>query len=149
MESVPRISSSFAAPRQIEARRELEILVKARYPLLYVVSWEEWRVMNELSAIAQTLGKNVYEWSINNGITRFRRALQKQPEGRKNTKDPILALREVLEFTEPSIFAFKDFHHYMKERQVIRALRDVVHALRNSYSSVVIISPVVEVPPEL
>ena len=133
----------------VNPREEMEVLIKARYPLLYVVSWEEGRVMAELTAIAQRLGKRVYEWSVNNGITRYRAALDRQPEGRKGTKDPILALKEVLTFTEPSIFAFKDFHAYMKETQVVRGLRDVVRTLRNSYSSVVVVSPVVEVPPEL
>jgi len=124
----------------VNPREEMEVLIKARYPLLYVVSWEEGRVMAELTAIAQRLGKRVYEWSVNNGITRYRAALDRQPEGRKGTKDPILALKEVLTFTEPSIFAFKDFHAYMKETQVVRGLRDVVRTLRNSYSSVVVVS---------
>jgi len=130
-------------------RDELEVLIKARYPLLYVVSWEEVRVLGDLEQIAQRLGKRVYEWSVNYGITRFRSALDRKPEGRKGTKDPILALKEVLEFNEPSIFALKDFHAYMKETQIVRGLRDVVQSLRNSYSTVVIVSPVVEVPPEL
>ncbi|MCX8038889.1 MAG: AAA family ATPase [Candidatus Sumerlaeia bacterium] len=133
----------------VNPREEIEVLIKARYALLYVVSWEESRVLAELDAIAGRLGKRVYEWSVTHGITRFRAAVDRKPEGRKGTKDPILALREVLEFNEPSIFAFKDFHAYMKQTQIIRGLRDVVHALRNSYSSVVIVSPVVEVPPEL
>jgi hypothetical protein len=133
----------------INPREEMEVLIKARYPLLYVVSWEEARVMNELADIATRLGKRVYEWSVNFGITRFRAAVDRKPEGRKGTKDPILALKEVLEFNEPSIFAFKDFHAYMKETQIVRGLRDVVQALRNSYSTVVIVSPVVEVPAEL
>ena len=133
----------------VNPREELEILIKARYPLLYVVSWEEARVMNDLAQIATRLGKRVYEWSINFGITRYRAAVDRKPEGRKGTKDPILALKEVLEFNEPSIFAFKDFHGYMKETQIVRGLREVVQSLRNSYSTVVVVSPVVEVPPEL
>jgi SpoVK/Ycf46/Vps4 family AAA+-type ATPase len=137
-------------PRKaIDPREEMEILIRARYPLLYVVSWEEARVMGDLNEIANRLGKRVYEWSINNGISRYRNALDRKPEGRKGTKDPILAIKEVLEFNEPSIFAFKDFHAYMKENQVVRGLRDLAQALRNSYSTVVIVSPVTEIPPEL
>jgi len=135
--------------RANDPREELEILIKARYPLLYVVSWEEGRVLGELNAIADRLGKRLYEWSINNGISRYRAAVERKPEGRKGTKDPILAIREVLEFNEPSIFAFKDFHAYMKENQVVRGLRDLAALLRNSYSSVVVLAPVVEIPPEL
>ncbi|MBM3333423.1 AAA family ATPase [Candidatus Sumerlaeota bacterium] len=133
----------------VSPRQEMEILIKARYPLLYVVTWEESRVMDELAQVAGRLGKRVYEWTINNGMARYRGAVEVKPEARKATKDPILALKEVLEFHEPSIFGFKDFHHYMKDSQVIRGLRDVAQALRNSYSTLVLISPVVEVPPEM
>jgi len=133
----------------VNPREEIEVLIKARYPLLYIVSWEEVRVLNELDQIATRLGKRVYEWSVSHGITRYRAALDRKPEGRKGTKDPILALKEVLEFNEPSIFVFKDFHAYMKETQIVRGLREVVQALRNSYSTVAILSPVVEIPPEL
>jgi len=133
----------------VNPREEIEVLIKARYPLLYIVSWEESRVLDELDQIAGRLGKRVYEWSVTHGITRYRSAVDRKPEGRKGTKDPILALKEVLEFNEPSIFAFKDFHAYMKETQIVRGLRDVVQALRNSYSTVAVVSPVVEIPPEL
>jgi uncharacterized protein Veg len=38
---------------------ELEVLIRARYPLIYVISWEEQRVMAEVTKIASRLGKNV------------------------------------------------------------------------------------------
>lgn len=144
------VPQTIAAVRWVaDPREQLEVLIKARYPLLYVASWEEARVMDDLCAIAQRLGKRVYEWTITHGIVPYRRAVERRPEGRKGTKDPIVALREVLEYDEPSLFAFKDFHSYMKETQVVRGLREIAHALRNSYSTVAIVSPVVEVPPEL
>jgi len=33
-----------ATPRRLSAQEELEILIRARYPVIYVVSWEEERV---------------------------------------------------------------------------------------------------------
>lgn len=48
---------------------ELEVLIRARYPLLYVISWEEQRVLARVSKIASKLGKNVFEWSITTGIS--------------------------------------------------------------------------------
>jgi SpoVK/Ycf46/Vps4 family AAA+-type ATPase len=128
---------------------ELEVLIRARYPLIYVLSWEEDRVMNELETIAGNLNKKVYEWTINHGISRFRRALETKVEGRKGTKDPILALKEIGEIPDPAIFALKDFHSYMKDSSVVRGLRDLAASLRHTYTSVVILSPVLEIPSEL
>jgi len=122
----------------IDARSELEVLIRARYPLIYVVSWEEERVMHELDRIAQTLDKKVYAWDINHGISRYRRAVEGKIEGKKGTKDPILAIREIAEITDPSIFVMKDYHAYVKDSTVIRGLRNLAATLRQTYVSVVI-----------
>ena len=132
-----------------DARSELEVLIRARYPLIYVVSWEEDRVMHELDRIAQTLDKKVYAWDINHGISRYRRAVEGKIEGKKGTKDPILAIREIAEITDPSIFVLKDYHAYVKDSTVIRGLRNLAATLRQTYVSVVILSPTLEIPPEL
>ncbi len=38
---------------------EIETLVRARYPLIYVCSWEEGRVLGELEDISARLGKTL------------------------------------------------------------------------------------------
>lgn len=129
-------------------RTELEILIRARYPLIYVVSWEEQRVMAEVERIAHLLGKKVYEWTISNGISRYHSGLG-TVEGKKGTKDPILALKEISEINEPCIFCLKDFHAFIKDNIVVRSLRDLAITLRHTYTSVILLSPILEIPPEL
>jgi SpoVK/Ycf46/Vps4 family AAA+-type ATPase len=128
---------------------ELETLIRARYPLIYVITWEEDRVMGELDTISSNLNKKIFEWTINRGISRYRHALDGKPEGRKGTKDPILALKEIAEIPDPAVFVLKDFHAYMKDSSVVRGLRDLTSSLRHTYTSIVILSPVLEIPPEL
>ena len=127
----------------------LEVLIRARYPLIYVVSWEEQRVMTELLGVAAVLNKRVFDWSIVQGIARYRAGLTGPVEGKKGTKDPIVALREVFETSEPSIFVFRDFHNFMTDPHVKRTLRDLGAVLRSSLSTVVILSPVLTIPEEL
>ncbi|MBI5078990.1 ATPase, partial [Candidatus Saganbacteria bacterium] len=43
---------------------EIDVLVRARYPLIYVVSWEEVRVLEKLKEMAERRGKNFFLWSI-------------------------------------------------------------------------------------
>lgn len=129
---------------------ELETLIRARYPLIQIVSWEEERVLRCLDTIAATLGKQVWQWSINGGLCRFRRFQPVAGEGLKGTKDPILALKEIANnAAEPTIFVLKDFHPFMKEAAVIRGLRDLAGSLRSTYSTIVLLSPTLAVPPEL
>jgi SpoVK/Ycf46/Vps4 family AAA+-type ATPase len=127
----------------------LEVLVRARYPIIYVVSWEEERVMAELNAVATLLGKKIYDWSIVQGLVRYRPGVSGPVEGKKGTKDPIVALREVFDTTEPAIFVFRDFHDFIPDPNVKRTLRDLANALRSSLSTVVLLSPVLRLPEEL
>ena len=40
---------------------ELEILIRARYPILYIITSEEMRVQNVVVGVAQKRRKKVYE----------------------------------------------------------------------------------------
>ena len=49
-------------------REELDRLIRARYTLLYVVTWEEARAMRILMRLAEGQRKSLYEWSVTNGL---------------------------------------------------------------------------------
>ena len=141
-----RSSSSSRNPCEVE----LETLIRARYPLLSVVTWEEERVLACLERIGAQYSKIVMQWTINSGLSRRRARVTGTSEGKKGTKDPVLALREIeMAKGEPTIFVLKDFHRFMDEAPVVRGLRDLAYSLRDTYSTVVILSPVMKVPPEL
>jgi hypothetical protein len=42
---------------------ELDVLIRARYPLIYLVTWEEQRVDALLASLAESHGKALYTWS--------------------------------------------------------------------------------------
>ncbi len=139
-----------AAAPSAKIRAELETLVRARYPLLQIVSWEEERVMECLDGIATALGKHLWQWSINSGLCTYRRFGGMQQEGQKGTRDPLVALREIsTAAAEPGIFVLKDFHPFLGEASVVRALRDLAAQLRTSYATVILLGPTLRVPAEL
>ncbi|CAN5462454.1 AAA family ATPase [soil metagenome] len=131
------------------AAAEIELLLRARYPLLAVLSWEEERVMTNLSQVGERLGKTLFEWSITRGLIRYRNALSVKSEGKRGTKDPVVVLREILDITEPAIVVLKDFDGFFKESGVKRGLRDLAMALRFTYVSVIILAPPFSIPTEL
>ena len=46
------------------------MLIRARYPILYVVSWEEERVEQQLAEIARHRNKKFFVWTCTQGIVK-------------------------------------------------------------------------------
>jgi ActR/RegA family two-component response regulator len=130
---------------------ELEVLIRARYPLIYVISWEEQRVVAQVSKIAAKLGKNVFEWSINTGLVPAGTSIQSQKHKDSATQDPLVALGNVIEHVEPALYVFKDFHPFLKAQNmsVIRRMREVAASLKNTFKTIILVSPMFQMPAEL
>ena len=47
---------------------EIETLIRARYPILYIISSEETRVQDLLVDLARRRQKKIFEWSCTTGI---------------------------------------------------------------------------------
>ena len=131
--------------------QELETLIRARYPILYVVSCEEARVQNTVVEIAQRRQKKAYEWSYTGGLVPAGTSIQSQKGRNVTTKDPLTALDQVIDQVEPAIFIFKDFHPFLTRNNfaVIRKLKEIALHLKNSHKTVILISPTLEIPTEL
>lgn len=131
--------------------QEIETLIRARYPILYIVTSEEWRVQNLLTEIAQKRQKKVYEWSYTTGVVPSGTSIQSQKHRNAATRDPLVALDQVIDQVEPAIFMFKDFHPFLTRNNfaVIRKLKEIAMHLKNSFKTVVLVSPTMEIPPEL
>ena len=121
---------------------ELETLIRARYPIIYIVSWEEKRVEDALRAIASARGKKVYFWTITQGMVL-------NPNHRDNaTKDPIAALDFVIDSRDQALFVLKDFHAFISDVTLTRRLRDLTLALKTSYKTLIILAPTLRLPSE-
>jgi len=132
-------------------QHEIETLIRARYPILYLVTSEELRVQNLIVEIAQKRQKKVFEWSYSTGIVPAGTSIQSQKQRNAATKDPLMALDQVIEQVEPAIFIFKDFHPFLTKNNfaVTRKLKDIALHLKNSFKTIVLVSPVMEIPAEL
>ncbi len=130
---------------------ELELLVRARYPVLYLVTGEELRALDLLNEVAARRNKKLHEWSCSTGLVPAGTNIQSRKPLNPATRDPLIALDHVLELVDPALFVFKDFHPFLSRSQpaVIRRLKDIALHLKHSLKTLVILSPVLEVPPEL
>ncbi len=130
---------------------ELETLIRARYPILYILSSEEMRVQELVMDIARKRQKKVFEWSYSTGVVPAGTSIQSQKHRNAATKDPLMALDQVIEQVEPAIFVFKDFHPFLTKNNfaVTRKLKEIALHLKNSFKTIVLVSPVMEIPTEL
>lgn len=131
-----------------DVSRQLDVLIRARYPILYLVTWEEDRAMYLLLKIARAQKKNLAVWTATDGMATIEVASGLREMTDKGRK-PLEALNAILQDAQPCIYVLKDFHPYLKDPVVIRQLRDLCHALRRSYKTVVLLSPLLELPFEL
>lgn len=140
-----------AAHSSESIRQEIETLIRARYPILYLVTSEELRASEMILEIAQRRQKKVFEWSCSTGIVPAGASIQSQKLRNAPTKDPVAALDLVVEQVEPALFIFKDFHPYLGRHHhaVVRRLKEIALHLKHSHKTVILISPVLEVPVEL
>jgi hypothetical protein len=131
--------------------QEIETLIRARYPILYIVTGEETRVEAMLTDIARNRLKKLYEWSYTTGLVPAGTSIQAQKHRNAATRDPLVALDQVIDQVEPAIFVFRDFHPFLTKSNfaVIRKLKEIALHLKNSYKTIVLVSPIQEIPPEL
>ncbi len=139
--------------RQAQLRRvdkDIEHLMRARYPLIYILSSEEKRVEKSIADVLQSREREknyktrIYTWSVTEGMR-----LGKEPQG--DSKDPLKALRFVVEakHDERAVFILRDLHPYLKNPEVVRLLRDIARKLKEEVKTVFLISPLLAIPPEL
>lgn len=127
-------------------REEFELLLRARYPLIYIPTREEERVEKAIQECAYRQGNRaVYIWDFVDGY-------QGNPNdagfGRRN---PLQALEylEKLPSAAAGIFILRDFHRFLDDVSVSRKLRNLARLLKSQPKNIVIISPVLAIPEEL
>ena len=139
-------------------------LLKARFPFLYVNSWEEERIINTVKVIAKDKEliktvRNVFTWTLTDGL--ILEESNSDSSGKSPTseeKDPRKFLDFVENYEEPAIFIAKDFHVLFggdrrgtADHMSIRKLRDLAPKLKTSSKpkNLIFVSPTLVLPIEL
>ena len=125
---------------------DFELLLRARYPILYIPTREEERVETAIAHSAKRQGdRSVYIWDFVDGY-------QGNPNdanfGRRN---PLQALEfvEKLPASVAAIFILRDFHRFLEDVAVARKLRNLSRLLQAQPKNIVLLSPQISVPDDL
>lgn len=131
-------------------RQLLETYMRARYPLLWIVTPEEERALKEIEALAIGLRRRLFHWSITTGESNpALKGKRAKGEGDRSKRDPVTMLNSIVESEDDAIWVLRDFHPFLKDVNVTRRLREVAFALQKSKKSVILLGPVLHIPPEL
>ena len=119
-------------------REEFALLLRARYPLIYIPTYEEERAEAAIREEARIQGNRaVYTWDFVDGY-------QGNPNdagfGRRN---PLQALEfvEKLPASAPAVFILRDFHRFLEDVSVSRKLRNLARLLKSQPKNLVLLSP--------
>ena len=133
----------------MDTAKELDLLIRSRYPIIYLRTNEEGRACNLLSNIAKAQKKNLVEWSSTEGLRMVENYHGGTIKTSREMQQPLAALEAILQDTGRTIYAMKDLHSYLDEHIIIRKCRDLYETIKRSYKTVVLLSPVKKIPPEL
>ncbi len=128
-------------------QEELSILIKAQYPLIYLITPEEERAEQAIEAIAKTTGqqRRMFVWTMTHGTAEY----GQERSGPNNTVPPQMAIQDALRRQDDAIYVFKDLHPFLDNAEVVRWLRDAIATFKGTNRSIVLMSPVQQVPVEL
>ncbi len=129
-------------------KEELNILIQAQYPLIYLVTPEEERAEQAIAKIAQ-LGsphRQVYVWTVTHGIVEYG---QPRHITQHNTVSPEAAIQWVVQHREQGIYIFKDLHPFIDSPATTRWLRDAIASFKGTQKTIILMSPYQQVPIEL
>ena len=129
--------------------KEIDLLIRSRYPIIYVRTSEENRACNLLANIAKAQKKNLVDWSSTEGLCTVESYHGSAIKATKEMDRPGAALEAILQDSGRTIYVLKDLHRYLDDPSVIRKLRDLYQSVKRSYKTLIILSPVKEIPPDL
>jgi SpoVK/Ycf46/Vps4 family AAA+-type ATPase len=124
-------------------RTDLATYIRARYTLVYLLSYEEQRVLDELEEFATQEGKQLITWTHARGL----RGAGIRPG--TALKSPNLFLETVPTLPDNSLVVACDFHPFLTDPLIIRQTKELGHELEVTRKTLLFLSPVLKLPVEL
>jgi hypothetical protein len=138
---------------------DLELVLKAHFPLIIVATHEENRAVALFKNVAAKLDLALSRWSVTDGLQGIQGEVGYNPDTLRlvdddrpasiSTRDSEVALRSIRDNQRPGIFLLLDFHPFLEEPVNVRLIKEVAqdHAVRNQ--KLIFISHAITLPDEL
>ncbi len=126
--------------------KELELCIRSRFPLIAILSYEEERIVDSVIELCEKRDEACFLWDHAD----FFQHLTGQAETPRTAKDPLTALEAIDKADGAMLFILRDFHQcWDRQPRVVRKLRNLAQRLKYTKKTIVITTPVQQVPEEL
>ncbi|MCC6503659.1 MAG: AAA family ATPase [Deltaproteobacteria bacterium] len=129
---------------------EIRIHIEARYPILWLVSFEERRVERIMENLSDSMKLNFWTWSVSRGLYGGEKK-KREPIGREKIL-PVIEEKITKGENVNNLFILKDIASYFSSHEFLRRFRDLPALIdeRNAVNTICILSPTLsDIPPEL
>ena len=125
---------------------EFVLLLKARYPIIYISTTEEERIEYLIKYCAKKyVSRTYYSWDFVDGY-----------QGNPNdvgfaARNPLEALDLIDKLTPEtaSLFVLKDYDNFLKDLSVVRKLKNLSRTLKTQPKNIIIVSSEINIPDSL
>ncbi len=127
-------------------RDEFKLLLRARYPLIYIPTYEEERVEAAIKEEAAKQGNRaVYTWDFVDG---YQGNANDAGFGKRN---PLQALEfvEKMAATASAVIILRDYHRFLDDVAIARKLRNLSRLLKSQPKNIILLSPRIAIPDDL
>lgn len=125
---------------------EITLLLKARYPIIYVKTIEEDRFEYVIRKhIKLNLNRSIYSWDFIDGYS------NNPNNSGFAKKNPLQALEliEKLTLETPALFILKDFNRFLNDISISRKLKNLSRILKFQPKTIIIVAANCQIPQEL
>jgi SpoVK/Ycf46/Vps4 family AAA+-type ATPase len=125
---------------------ELILLLKARYPIIYIVTQEEDRVEYVIrKSVKNILNRGIFSWDFVDG---YKNQVNSKEFAKKN---PLQALEFIETFSPETanIFILKDFQKFFLDIAIARKLKNLTRLLKIQPKTIIIIASSITISEEL
>lgn len=133
----------------MDGRRDLELIMRSRTPIVVIESQDEARMLELLQSIVMSASGDSYtplfRWTITDGLQRIDIMMQPQPMNAQPTD----VLRHIRAVSKPGIYVLLDFHPFVEDPVHIRLIKDICLQHRKVHRQIVLISHNIKMPSEL
>lgn len=133
----------------MDERRDLELILRSRTPLVVIESKDERRMLELLQSITMARASEAYvplfRWTITDGLQRLDIALEPQSVN----SEPTDVLKHIRAVSKPGVYVLLDFHPFLDDPVHIRLLKDICIRSQEVHRQIVLISHEVTLPREL
>jgi SpoVK/Ycf46/Vps4 family AAA+-type ATPase len=126
-------------------QHDLELLIKSRFPIVIVESYEEPKLTALIEKIANLEDWAFYTWSVTEGLNR--RNVRSDPAF--DTCELSSALRHVSKSLQNGVYLLRDAHPFISDPLVVRLIKDIAQGYTSVARTLVFFSPQIDLPEEL